>query len=132
MIGPICANCMGQGCQNCAPERPARHLYYGRDGQPITLEQMARLYDDPKGRRVEWTVLDDGRIVSTVWLGIDHRYIADNGPPLIFETMVFPSSDGGVDLHCERYATEVEARDGHARIVGECQQGQHTPREPRP
>jgi hypothetical protein len=130
-IGPICANCGGQGCTLCAPEPPIRNLYYGRDGQPITLEQMARLYDDPECRRVERTVLEDGRIISTVWLGIDHRYIADDGQPLIFETMVFPSEDSGVDMHCERYGTEAEARAGHVRIVEACQQGHHLSQEAR-
>lgn len=51
--------------------------------------------------------------VSTVFLGIDHGW--DDGPPLLYETMVFGPH---VDQYCERYSTEDEAREGHDRIVG--------------
>jgi hypothetical protein len=50
--------------------------------------------------------------VSTVWLGLDHQF--GEGPPLIFETMVF---GGPHDQYTERYSTEDEARRGHKRIV---------------
>ncbi len=50
--------------------------------------------------------------VSTVWLGFDRRF--GNGPPLIFETMVF----GGLhDQDQARYATEIEAILGHAAML---------------
>ena len=58
--------------------------------------------------------------VSTVWLGLDHQY--GEGPPLIFETMVFPD-DSFVDSFCERYSTETEALDGHERIVANLRAG---------
>ena len=53
--------------------------------------------------------------ISTVWLGLDHN-LWSGGPPLIYETMVFP---GGTyrELYCERYATEEQARAGHERAV---------------
>jgi hypothetical protein len=51
--------------------------------------------------------------VSTIFVGIDYR-IADKGPPILFETMIF----GGVnDRHIERYCTWDEAEAGHNRIV---------------
>lgn len=49
--------------------------------------------------------------VSTVFLGIDHQF--GDGPPLLFETMVF---GGKHDDYCERYSTWDEAAVGHARI----------------
>ena len=52
--------------------------------------------------------------VSTVFLGLDHQFQPE-GPPLIFETMVF---GGTHDQWQERYSTWKEAEDGHARIVG--------------
>jgi predicted cobalt transporter CbtA len=53
--------------------------------------------------------------VSTVWIGIDHRF-GDDGPPLIFETMVFNRAEGWGELDCERYSTEAEAVAGHAAM----------------
>jgi hypothetical protein len=51
--------------------------------------------------------------VSTVFLGIDHRLVGD-GPPLLFETMVFRNGHGDEQ---ERYATWEEAERGHAEMV---------------
>ena len=51
--------------------------------------------------------------VSTVFLGIDHG-ILDDGPPILFETMVF---GGTHDLWRQRYATWGEAERGHEVIV---------------
>lgn len=65
-------------------------------------------------RRVAETTLPNGRWVSTVWLGLDHQY--GDGPPLIFETMVFPGKDDIGELDCERYSTEADALAGHAAL----------------
>jgi len=47
-------------------------------------------------------------LISTVFLGLDHQW--GDGPPLLFETMVF----GGAYHHeCERYSTWDEAEAGH-------------------
>ena len=56
-----------------------------------------------------------GGVVSTVFLGIDDQ-LAD-GPPLLFETMIF--RDGKA---CEWYrcATWAEAEAQHAKILAEC------------
>ena len=82
------------------------YMYFSRDGSPISVIEWA---DAPKiDRRVAETTLSDGKWISTVWLGLNHRL--DDGPPLIFETMVFPSD-------MERYATESEAIEGHNRMV---------------
>jgi hypothetical protein len=83
-------------------------MFYDWEGQPITLLQWARLFED--ARHIGDDELDGVR-VSTVWLGLDHSF--GLGPPLIYETMVF----GALDLEGERYATEQEARAGHARWV---------------
>ena len=51
--------------------------------------------------------------VSTVFLGTDHGYLG-NGPPVLFETMVF---GGKHDQAQERYSTWDEAVAGHERMV---------------
>lgn len=99
-------------------------MFYDREGRPIELLQWGRLHSNPEYRTVVRTVVHD-RVVSTVWLGIDHNYLP-GGRPLIFETMVFAKADcednGGEDvslfnIDCWRYATEEEAREHHAEVV---------------
>lgn len=64
-------------------------------------------------RRVDQTNLANGVMVSTVFLGIDHRQLVD-GPPILYETLVF----GGImDGEGQRYATRAEARCGHEEMV---------------
>lgn len=53
-------------------------------------------------------------VVSTVFLGLDHRYVG-KGPPLLFETMVFTDGDGGnLERRC---STWLEAEVQHAQAV---------------
>jgi hypothetical protein len=80
----------------------------------MEMAAWARAFEKTESRRIGNTVLSDGTEISTVWLGLDHG--SPNGPPLIFETMVFRSNRDG-DLDCERYATEEGARAGHEAMV---------------
>lgn len=84
--------------------------YYDRKGQPITALEWMRALEDVDTRSVAGTDCPGGQYVSTVWIGLDHNY--GEGPPLIFETMVFPACD-----ECERWSTEREAIEGHAAMV---------------
>jgi hypothetical protein len=89
---------------------------YDRDGERIGFRRWHELMADLDYRRVAETTIAPGheRIwVSTVWLGIDHNFGGD-GPPLIFETMVFR---GLLDGRMERYPNELAARAGHERWV---------------
>ena len=108
-------------------------LYFDRQGRPITLREWTKRFQDPAYKIVARTEFPDGRLVSTVWLGIVHWHQTDYRP-IIFETMVFgpePStkvtlSSGQTmdypDEHCERYATEAEALAGHERICNALRQ----------
>jgi len=60
-------------------------------------------------RIVEQTEIGDIK-VSTVFLGLDHRY--GDGEPLLFETMIFGGSEDGFQ---DRYSTWDEATKGHKR-----------------
>lgn len=65
------------------------------------------------GERVVAKTRLSGSEVSTVFLGLDHRF-GDGGPPIVFETLVF----GGVlDGDGDRYSTWEEAEKGHAAFV---------------
>lgn len=55
-------------------------------------------------------------VVSTVFLGLDHRFVG-KGPPLIFETMIF--TDGECEDFQERCSTWLEAEAQHAAAVEE-------------
>jgi hypothetical protein len=94
--------------------------YYDRAGQRIRFRQWARMIENPEAKRVAVDTLDNGVYVSTVWLGLDHRFLG-TGPPLIFETMVFLPTDDGyggpVTADSVRYSTEADAAAGHARTV---------------
>jgi len=99
--------------------------YYDTDGTPISLEDWSKGLNDLSKKRVAYTPLPDGKIVSTVWLGLDPRF--GMGKPLIFQTMVFPSEQNFSELDCRRYNTLVEARVGHIDIVQEWMNKQGEP-----
>jgi hypothetical protein len=87
---------------------------YDRSGKPMTSEEYSVKHRDMNYKVVEQTELPNGKWVSTVWLGMDHR--CGEGPPIIFETLVFPSKDGPlIEEDGERYETESEAQAGHKR-----------------
>lgn len=97
--------------------------WYDKTGAPIEVMAANKLLSDPDYKRVALTRVisaSDPGIkfdISTVWLGLDHNYHND-GPPVIFETMVFGSNDRDwADQLCQRYCTETEALIGHAEIV---------------
>lgn len=59
--------------------------------------------------------------VSTVFLMTDHRF-NDKGPPILFESMVFPATEDGKiesydDLYCDRCCTYEEAEYMHREAV---------------
>lgn len=86
--------------------------YYDRNGEPLELMAWAHLMKNLDYKRVAYTEVGDAR-VSTVWMGVDHGIFGE-GPPLIFETMVF---GGKLDQEQWRYSTEVLALAGHDQIV---------------
>jgi hypothetical protein len=54
--------------------------------------------------------------VSTVFLGIDHNFFGD-GPPLIFETMVFRDGLGDEMMRC---STWEQAQEQHREMCQMC------------
>lgn len=90
--------------------------YYNRKGDPITLLEWSESYQSDQQRVAEDNV--GPWWVSTVWLGLNHQY--GDGPPLIFETMIFPKNGDDINYdghYSERYSTEAEAIEGHKRAV---------------
>lgn len=85
--------------------------YFDRAGKPMSMLEWTEAFEQRDKKRVRFDELPLGK-VSTVWLGLDHQF--GDGPPLIFETMVF---DGPLDQECERYSTEEQAIAGHEQMV---------------
>ncbi len=90
--------------------------YFDRKGNPMELMDWALAFEDSDRYIGDETI--DGQRVSTVWLGLDHRF--DDGPPLIFETMIF---GGPHDQYLERYSFEEAALAGHNRTVAALREG---------
>lgn len=90
--------------------------YYYLDGHQTVLCKDALVWAkkfERDDRIVAKTYLTNRVEVSTVFLGIDHNHFRD-GPPLLFETMIF----GGVhDQYQERCTTWEQAEEQHKRVV---------------
>lgn len=105
------------------PSFPDAVRCYRLDGRtPVRITSRAEQYAEWERReqsirdgedcyRVARTELPGGRYVSTVFLGLDHQWFSD-GPPLLFETMVFPDCDV-----CERCSTWEQAVEQHKQVV---------------
>jgi len=65
--------------------------------------------------RVDYTEITSQCRVSTIFLGLDHRFGRD-GPPLVFETMVFGGPDDDA-LEVWRYSSWDDAAIGHKAVV---------------
>ena len=91
-------------------------MHYILDGKdPIEEDDVltwARWFETAD-RIVEQTALGRGVRVSTIFLGLDHRFVG-GGPPLLFETMIFGGERDGAQW---RYATWDEAIMGHDAAV---------------
>lgn len=119
----------------------SRPLYYRLNPDKSVTPIHGRLGDD-NSAALEWArefekfesrivAHDDvdGRLVSTVFLGLDHGF-SDRGPPVLFETMVFSNEtktfkfgsserEYHEELDQRRYCTWAEAVAGHAEILAE-------------
>lgn len=95
--------------------------WFDREGTPVTMERWVEL----RQRGWEYIVLAKTWVgdleVSTVWLGLNHQF--GDGPPLIFETMIFDRARVDAMGFQARYSTEQQARDGHDEAVDRLQRG---------
>jgi len=93
----------------------ARPMYYilKTDKQPVEADVLTWgvFFENDANRRVAHTFLGLSEI-STVFLGLDHNW--GDGPPLIFETMIFGGRHDGYQTRC---STWEEAEAGHREAV---------------
>lgn len=87
--------------------------YILKDKVPVEIDDIlewGRQFEEAN-RVVAKTQIGESR-VSTVFLGLDHNW-SDDGPPLLFETMVF---GGPLDQEQERCSTWEEAEEMHKQM----------------
>lgn len=82
-------------------------ILVGRETRETDLHTWAEHFCSPERVVARWEFPSGD--VSTVFLGIDHNFFGD-GPPLLFETMVFGGPEDG---WTNRYPTYDEAEAGH-------------------
>lgn len=104
--GPRCYKLIGREVVPC-DEGPRHYI----EGFMQRDEGLRKTGVDP--HRVGLTEVGGNRSVSTVFLSLDHRHFGD-GPPLVFETMIFPGAE-----MVGRCSTWEEAEEMHAKAVEE-------------
>ncbi len=76
------------------------------------MARWAMSFDDPRRVVAQTTV---GKVrVSTVFLGMDHRFGLGDGDPVLWETMIF---GGKHNDYQERYTSRADALAGHTLAV---------------
>lgn len=91
------------------------HYILDSEGNPQACDLMtwAKWFEEqlPGQRKIGDTTIGEAK-VSTVFLGLDHSF--GDGPPLLFETMMF---GGKLSDEMDRYSTRAEALEGHEVMV---------------
>jgi hypothetical protein len=72
-------------------------------------------FERMENRLVGYTEITSEIYVSTIFIGIDHR-MSDEGPPILFETMIFGGPDS-IDQYQWRYSSYDDALTGHKMAV---------------
>jgi hypothetical protein len=79
----------------------------------VDVITWGRWFERIENRTIGYTEIVSGTTVSTIFIGIDHRHYGE-GPPVLFETMVF---GGPLDGEIFRYSSYDDAETGHAATV---------------
>lgn len=92
-------------------------MYYILDEENHTVEvdalTWAKFIETASNCIVDYTEVTSGCVVSTVFLGLNHRFIS-KGPPILFETLAF---GGPMDGDGARYSSWDDAVIGHKSFV---------------
>lgn len=87
----------------------------GHTPKPVDLMTWANWFEKSE-RHVADSRKGDVR-VSTVFLGIDHRY-GGNGPPLLFETMIFGGPHNEWQDRCSTWKEALEMHANACELAG--------------
>jgi hypothetical protein len=88
-----------------------KHYILDEHHHPVEEPSFLRWAEwfETRNRIVDRTDINPKTYVSTVFLGMDHRYYG-HGPPILFETMIF---GGPLDGQTWRYSSWDDAQTGH-------------------
>jgi hypothetical protein len=89
------------------------YILEGREAKPVDMMTWAKWLESTRGNRHIKKDVVNKRRVSTVFLGLDHQF--GEGPPLIFETMVFRDENSFDEIYCDRCSTYDEAEAMHEK-----------------
>jgi len=102
------------GSAAASTEKTMRRDYFKLEGKEVVpvadCLEWAQWYEK-SDRQVARDDIDTV-VVSTVFIGLDHQF--GDGPPLLFETLVF---GGKLDGQMDRYSTWDEATAGHIAMM---------------
>lgn len=92
------------------------------DGNPVEEPDVLKWGEwlGTHSKHVAYDELPGGYRVSTVFLGVDHKYsrALGGGPPVLFETMAFKGDDAiNEDWAQRRYTARWRAEEGHGRML---------------
>ncbi len=101
------------------------HFYIEVEGNPVpaTLMEWGSWSKNIDNRRVASDYIGEVH-VSTVFIGMDQGF--GQGPPLLYETMVFR---GPMDGEIDRYSTREEALRGHQEMLNRVKAGEPVTKE---
>jgi hypothetical protein len=107
---------------------PYYYILDGKEPRPAPDPMdWGRWFGNFDNRRVAQTEAE-GITVSTVFLGLNHQH--GDGPPLLYETMIFAPGLPDLDEWCERWTTWDEAEAGHAQAVALVNEALNPPAPP--
>lgn len=90
----------------------SHYILNGKTPVPADLMTWAKWLEASRDERVVAKTKVGTSLISTVFLGLDHQY--GDGPPLLFETLVFEGQNDGDMWRC---STWEEAEKQHADAV---------------
>lgn len=84
-------------------------MYTLKDRQPVYCHEVEvwGLWMAKADRTVAVTEVEQLLTVSTVFLGLDHRF-GGNGPPILFETMIFGDIEDSYQTRCSTWEQAEE------------------------
>lgn len=86
---------------------------YDKHGNIVSVSEFNRLFRQKHYCQVGKTRLSDGRMISTIWLGINFY----GKKRQRFETIVFNAKKDMGEIVCKHWNTLEEAEEGHNVVV---------------